>query len=198
MSNTHIGELRAFRCYDIGDVANKTDSLLADSNSVENAILVGWTKANKEFFIAKDGIAASILKHAIFYHDFATDGPASTGTVELRGTPIAVGSVILPAYLFVFTLYTTGSSQTLAVGTKKKTTGADISTTNILSATATGTVGTAGYHALNTSPVNLTTTTDSDITISFTVGTAAVTGGASMVLAPYFTPVVDTSAVSYR
>lgn len=197
-SSIQIGGLGAFKVFDISDVGNKTGSLSADSLSVENEILVGFRTATKDFYIAKDGIAAKLLNYAQFEYNTALSGIGlAVGTVELYGTPIPAASVILPGYFVVQTAFTSGTSAaTIALGTKKKSDGSNISTTSVLAAAVVGTNGTAGNHA--TLSTSLLSTTDSDITLSATVAVEALTAGAGIAYVPYVTPSVGSTAVTYR
>jgi len=196
-SSTQIGSVQAFKVYDISDVANLTDSLAADSQSLENAILLGFRTTSKDYFIAKDGIAGKILSYALFEHNTALAGhPLTQGTVELYGTPIPKASVVLPGHFVVQTAYASGGSAQISLGTKKKSDGSNISTTNILAAAVLGTNGTAGNHATLTA--NLMATTDSDITLSLTTTVADLTAGAGVAYIPYVVPSVGSTAVTYR
>ena len=194
MPTTSFGEVRAQRLFNLRDVANLSDSLATDGNATENAIQMGYVPSSKEFYIAKDGIAAGLAKFAVFNYDFATQGGA-VGTIELPGTPIPAGAVILPGFsvqVGTAALASSGSP-TIAVGTKLKTTGADVSTTNLKTATAMASF----IGAVNTANVNFTTTTGEQ-TVSITIATAALTAGRFAIILPYFVPEAFAGTVTYR
>jgi hypothetical protein len=195
-SSTQLGNVNAYRVFDISDIANINNSLAADSASIENALLLGFRTASKDFYVAKDGIAGKLLSYAVFEHNTAVQGFA-VATVELSGTPIPRSSVVLPGYFVVQTAYTSGTSAaTLALGTKKQSDGTNISTTSLLAAAVVGTNGTAGNHA--TLSTSLLATTDTDVTASLTVGVEVLTAGAGIAYLPYVVPSVGTVAVTYR
>jgi hypothetical protein len=193
---TQFGEVNFYRAYDAADLFGSTDSLQADSNVVENAVLGGYLTSKKEFLLAKDGIAGFLQKYAIASYDFATHGGAIS-TIEIDGALIPRGAVCLPGHVIVHTAVTSGGSATIAVGTRNRVAGTDVSTTNLKTATAIGTIGAAGVNALNTAGVSLLATTD-DQTITITIATAALTAGKFDVYVPYLVPLKTTENVVYR
>lgn len=193
MANYPLGTIDAFRSFDVGDIANSTDSLLADSNSIENAILASVITSTKDFFMAKDGIVGKMLSYAYFEYDFDTDGGA-VGEIDLRGTPIPAGAVVLPGHVIMETDFTSGGSATVAIGSAK-TDSTTIDADGFLTATAYGSFFTNGYKV--TVADDLTGTTDSDIIATITVATAALTAGKFVLLLPYVVPSVSTTTVTY-
>lgn len=193
MSDYHIGDVRAYRAHDISDVANLTNSLKADSNSIENAILLGVRHATKDFFIAKDGAAAKLLNYAYFEYDFATDGGA-IGEIDLRGTPIPKGSVVLPGLLIQQTALGSAGSPTVAIGSAKLDS-TTIDADGFKTATAIASLFTNGAGV--TVADDLTGITDQDIIATITVATAALNAGQFVVLLPYVVPSVSTATVTY-
>jgi len=178
------------------DLVDKVNSLRVDSASIPNFLLAGYRAGTKEPFLVHNGIIGYVLRYAKFNYEFSRDGGA-VGTIELKGTPIPAGAVIEPGKIFNHTAFTSGGAATVAVGTRRLVANTDISTTNILGATAFGTIGAAGPVALNTASVNLAAQTE-DITVTFTIATAALTAGSSTIYLPYWIPQADASNPLYR
>lgn len=193
---TQFGEVNFYRNYDAGDIFGLTDSLQADSNVVENAVLGGYLPSKKEFLLAKDGIAGFVQKYAIASYDFATHGGA-VGTIEIDGALLPKGCVVLPGFVIVHTAVTSGGSATISIGTRNKVAGTDVATANIKALTAIGTIGAAGVNAANTAGVSLLATTD-DQTITISIAVAALTAGTFDVYLPYLVPIKTTDNVTYR
>lgn len=195
----HIGDTRSYNVYDVGELANITESLQKDSESIENALLFGARRATKDLFVADNGYAALIQKNIYAEYDFATDGGA-VGTVATRSVKVPKNSVILPGKLIVTTAFTSSGSATVAIGLAKLD-GTAISTTALQAATAIGTLGTAGAHTINDNSgagYNGLSTIDEDAYITFTIATAALTAGKAIVILPVVVPSVTTAAVEYE
>lgn len=161
-----------------------TDSLVEFSANLPQNVFQAINTVSLDTSTAYNNANAGEFRRSYRYdYDFATDGPAGTTTVTLRGGTIPIGFVVVTVELWVQTALTTGSSQTMAL------TAAGVTVT---SATVTSTDGTAGYHVF--SPTAARVTTAGKMTLA--IGTAAITGGAFVARVNGFYGVVDTSSAA--
>lgn len=193
MSNDPLGDFRAYRSFDLTDVGNASNSLRADSNSVENAILGSVRTATKDFFLAKDGIVAKVLNYAIADYNFARDG-GDIGTIVLSGTTIPAGAVVLPGHIIEEVAITSAGSPTIAFGSAKVSDGTTIDADGYKTATAIASIFTNGA-GVTVADSHVAET--SDIKLTITIATAALTAGKFTVVLPYVVPKSGTTVVTY-
>lgn len=157
----------------LADMGRATASLKYESNSHATDVVEGFDLTSGINCVSFNGQVQASLPVFFYKYDFATDGGA-IGAITLRGVgKLAAKNALFYAGTWVNTALTSGGSATVSIGCAG-------SAANLLAATAIGTMGTAGGHALI--PIQATPSTwvdsgstDQDVTI--TIATAALTAG---------------------
>ena len=143
-----------------------------------------------------NGVGMSMFPTVFFYYDFDTDGGTVSTTITLRQTqPIPNNVVIVNSGIWVTTALSTGSSPTIALGV-----GSDSGSNNLITATATSSIGTAGGHLLVPDFatvgdwVELGASGGGDVKMA--IATASLTAGAFVGWLQYIPTTIDTSTTN--
>lgn len=172
----------AYVATDFGQISDQNDaddatilSILELTQSNVSHLAFAWNDIDKALYVAKGGIVGRIPTQVVFEFDAAVDtDKLIVGTHTLRSTGVPKNFVATNLDYWVDTLFTTGSSQTMAFGLL--TTDDNI----LLNATATGTAGTAGGHkgtCLQQTASTWSVKTAAADEICMIIGTAAIAGG---------------------
>lgn len=152
-------------------------------------VAFGFDSNNKHLAVAHAGDVVELGCRGKWYYDFATDGGA-VGTVTLRGPKLPAGAVITKAYSYYTTAATSGGSATVAYGVETD------DATGIEGATAIGTAATAGAHDTDVDGTasTFTTITTAERDLILTIGVAALTAGAFVLVCEYDILKADTTS----
>ena len=177
-----------FKATEQGDITGTSDSIDSIGNGGDK-VVTGFDTTNAIVGVSTGGLTVELGKRGYWYYDFATDGGA-VGTVTLRGPKLPTGAVITKAYSYYTTAATSGGSATVAYGVESD------DATGIEGATAIGTAATAGAHDTDAdgTAANFTTITTAERDLILTIGTAALTAGAFVLVCDYDILKADTSS----
>lgn len=191
MSKTQINleGLSGANATDVYDTSGAISTISSITDTRTDILALGVNSATGATVHSYNGYAKYAQNKLMLYYDFATDGGA-IGNITLRGGKLPINAVVTGGYWYVTTAFTSSGSATIALGIPTD------DAAGILAATAIGTAGTAGGHDIiqdsTGSAVSEITTAEREITL--TVGTAALTAGAGVLVLEYDVLKADTSS----